>query len=47
MLYVKFITGCLATALLLGGCTKEREQKGTDPVTPDADNSRREVLMTL
>ena len=47
MLYVKFITGCLATALLLGGCTKEREQKGTAPVTPDADNSRREVLMTL
>ena len=47
MLYVKFITGCLATTLLLGGCTKEREQKGTDPVTPDADNSRREVLMTL
>ena len=47
MLYVKFITGCLATALLLGGCTKETEQKGADPVTPDADNSRREVLMTL
>ncbi len=47
MLYVKFITGCLATALLLGSCTKETEQKGTDPVTPDADNSRREVLMTL
>ena len=22
MLYVKFITGCLATALLLGSCTK-------------------------
>ena len=47
MLYVKFITGCLATALLLGGCTKETEQKGADPVTPDADNSRRKVLMTL
>ena len=47
MLYVKFITGCLATALLLGSCTKETEQKGTAPVTPDADNSRREVLMTL
>ncbi|KKB53252.1 hypothetical protein HMPREF1535_03478 [Parabacteroides goldsteinii DSM 19448 = WAL 12034] len=47
MLYVKFITGCLATTLLLGGCTKETEQKGADPVTPDADNSRREVLMTL
>ena len=47
MLYVKFITGCLATTLLLGGCTKETEQKGADPVTPDADNSRRKVLMTL
>ncbi|MEY8612795.1 hypothetical protein AALM74_26870, partial [Parabacteroides segnis] len=47
MLYGKFITGCLAAALLLGGCTKETEQKGTDPVTPDADNARREVMMTL
>ena len=47
MLYIKFITGCLATALLLAGCTEETEQKGTDPVTPDADNSRREVMMTL
>ena len=47
MLYVKFTIGCLAAALLLGGCTKETEQKGTDPVTPDADNARREVVMTL
>ena len=47
MLYVKFITGCLATALLLGSCTKETEQKGTDPVTPETDNARREVMMTL
>ena len=47
MLYEKFITGCLAAALLLGGCTKETAQKGTDPVTPDADDARREVMMTL
>jgi len=47
MLYVKFITGCLAAALLLGSCTKETEQKGTDPVTPETDNARREVMMTL
>ena len=47
MLYGKFITGCLATALLLGSCTKETEQKGTDPVTPDTGNSRREVMLTL
>lgn len=47
MLYGKFITGCLTVALLLGGCTKETEQKGTDPVTPDADDTRREVMMTL
>ena len=47
MLYVKFLIGSLAAALLLGGCTKETEQKGTDPVTPDADDARREVMMTL
>ena len=47
MLYGKFITGCLATAFLLGSCTKEDTQKGTDPVTPDTDNTRREIMMTL
>ena len=47
MLYAKFTIGCLAAALLLGGCTKENEQKGTGPVTPDADNTRQEVMMTL
>ena len=37
----------LCNAFLSGSCTKETEQKSTDPVTPDADNSRREVMMTL
>ena len=43
----KLSTLLLCSACLLAGCTEETKQTGTDPVTPDADNARREVMMTL
>lgn len=43
----KLSTILLCSACLLAGCTEETKQTGTDPVTPDADNARREVMMTL
>ena len=43
----KLGTMLLCSVFLLGSCTKETEQKGTDPVTPETDNARREVMMTL
>lgn len=43
----KLSTLLLCSALLSGGCTEETKQTSTDPVTPGADNSRREVMMTL
>ena len=47
MNYFQKLSTILLCSFLLGGCTEETEQKGTDPAIPDTADSRREVMMTL